>query len=74
MPLPPSDPDPRDIAAATSADARRIRQAAEAGTVPPGSAHQLARLLDTIATTLNSTSTEPPDDTPDDTSGDDPQI
>jgi hypothetical protein len=65
MTLQAPDPDPRNIAAAITANADQVRHTAEAGTVPPASAKQLARLLDTIANTL-ATPAEPPETTPDD--------
>ncbi len=58
--------DPHEISAAVASAADRVRAAAEAGTVPPSSADQLARLLDTIAARLDTAPTEHPEITLDD--------
>lgn len=55
--------DPHDVSAAIASQADRVRAAAEAGTVPPASADQLAQLLDTIAAELNTAPTGPPENT-----------
>ncbi|MEV6871678.1 hypothetical protein [Amycolatopsis sp. NPDC051128] len=63
------DVDPHDISAAIASAAGRARAAAQAGTVPPASADQLAQLLDTIAASLDTAPTQPPEITLDDADG-----
>ena len=65
-PTPSPDLDPHDIAATIASAADRVRAAAQAGTVPPASATQLAQLLDTAAATLNTEPATPPEIPPDD--------
>lgn len=63
------DVDPHHISGAIASAANRVRAAAQAGTVPPASAAQLAQLLDTIAVRLDPVPTESPEITLDDADG-----